>query len=247
MKRWIIGILLGGLLLSGCDRVTYVNIPTQTTDSTTPPASTVSGPTTKPTKPTVTTTPTLPPVATKPTTAPTTAPSAPDRTEPEPPATRPPETEPPVTEPVPTTEPTTAPTEPAPTTEPTTAPTEPAPTTEPTTAPTEPTDPPREDTLFYALVYGVDGRRSDADLPALTLEDTLCSEAAMAIQHYLSTGATPTGCVVVALDPALTDGEMVDLFLTLCGDGTILNEANTRYGVALTQVGEMYYAAGIFA
>ena len=178
MKRWIIGILLGGLLLSGCDRVTYVNIPTQTTDSTTAPASTVSGPTT--------------------TTAPTTAPSEPDRTEP--PVTRPPETEPPATEPAPTTAPTTAPTEPVPTTETTTAPTEPAPTTEPTTAPTEPTDPPREDTLFYALVYGVDGRRSAAGLPALTLDDTLCSEAAMAIQHYLSTGASPVGCTVVGID-----------------------------------------------
>lgn len=225
MKRWIIGILLGGLLLSGCDRVTYVNIPTQTTDSTTAPASTVSGPTTKPT--------------------PTTAPSEPDRTEP--PATRPPETEPPATEPTPTTAPTTAPTEPVPTTEPTTAPTEPAPTTEPTTAPTEPTDPPREDTLFYALVYGVDGRRSAAGLPALTLDDTLCSEAAMAIQHYLSTGASPVGCTVVALDPALTDGEMVDLFLTLCGDETILSEAYTRYGVALTSDNGVYYAAGFFA
>ena len=159
MKRWIIGILLGGLLLSGCDRVTYVNIPTQTTDSTT-------------------------------------------------------------------------------------APTEPEPTTEPTTAPTEP---PREDTLFYALVYGVDGRRSAAGLPALTLDDTLCSEAAMAIQHYLSTGASPVGCTVVALDPALTDGEMVDLFLTLCGDETILSEAYTRYGVALTSDNGVYYAAGFFA
>ena len=238
MKRWIIGILLGGLLLSGCDRVTYVNIPTQTTDSTTAPASTVSGPTTKPTP---TTAPTLPPVSSKPTTAPTTAPSEPDRTEP--PATRPPETEPPATEPAPTT----APTEPAPTTEPTTAPTEPAPTTEPTTAPTEPTDPPREDTLFYALVYGVDGRRSAAGLPALTLDDTLCSEAAMAIQHYLSTGASPVGCTVVALDPALTDGEMVDLFLTLCGDETILSEAYTRYGVALASDSGVYYAAGFFA
>ena len=236
MKRWIIGILLGGLLLSGCDRVTYVNIPTQTTDSTTAPASTVSGPTTKPTP---TTAPTLPPVSSKPTTAPTTAPSEPDRTEP--PVTRPPETEPPATEP------TTAPTEPVPTTEPTTAPTEPAPTTEPTTAPTEPTDPPREDTLFYALVYGVDGRRSAAGLPALTLDDTLCSEAAMAIQHYLSTGASPVGCTVVALDPALTDGEMVDLFLTLCGDETILSEAYTRYGVALTSDNGVYYAAGFFA
>ena len=237
MKRWIIGILLGGLLLSGCDRVTYVNIPTQTTDSTTTPASTVSGPTTKPTE---TKAPTLPPVSSKPTTAPTPAPSEPDRTEP--PATRPPETEP-----TPTTAPTTAPTEPVPTTEPTTAPTEPAPTTEPTTAPTEPTDPPREDTLFYALVYGVDGRRSAAGLPALTLDDTLCSEAAMAIQHYLSTGASPVGCTVVALDPALTDGEMVDLFLTLCGDETILSEAYTRYGVALTSDNGVYYAAGFFA
>ncbi|GEM_PF-5037800 len=235
MKRWIIGILLGGLLLSGCDRVTYVNIPTQTTDSTTAPASTVSGPTTKPTPTTV---PTLPPVSSKP----TTAPSEPDRTEP--PATRPPETEPPATEPAPTTAPTTAPTEPVPTTEPTTAPTEPEPTTEPTTAPTEP---PREDTLFYALVYGVDGRRSAAGLPALTLDDTLCSEAAMAIQHYLSTGASPVGCTVVALDPALTDGEMVDLFLTLCGDETILSEAYTRYGVALTSDNGVYYAAGFFA
>ena len=233
MKRWIIGILLGGLLLSGCDRVTYVNIPTQTTDSTSTPASTVSGPTTKPTP---TTAPTLPPVSSKPTTAPTTAPSEPDRTEP--PATRPPETEP-----TPTTAPTTAPTESAPTTEPTTAPTEPEPTTEPTTAPTEP---PREDTLFYALVYGVDGRRSAAGLPALTLDDTLCSEAAMAIQHYLSTGASPVGCTVVALDPALTDGEMVDLFLTLCGDETILSEAYTRYGVALTSDSGAYYAAGFF-
>ena len=231
MKRWIIGILLGGLLLSGCDRVTYVNIPTQTTDSTTTPASTVSGPTTKPTPTTV---PTLPPVSSKPTTAPTTAPSEPDRTEP--PATRPPETEPPATEPAPTTAPTTAPTEPAPT--------EPEPTTEPTTAPTEP---PREDTLFYALVYGVDGRRSAAGLPALTLDNTLCSEAAMAIQHYLSTGASPVGCTVVALDPALTDGEMVDLFLTLCGDETILSEAYTRYGVALTSDSGVYYAAGFFA
>ena len=219
MKRWIIGILLGGLLLSGCDRVTYVNIPTQTTDSTTTPASTVSGPTAKPTPTTV---PTLPPVSSKPTTAPTTAPSEPDRTEP--PATRP--------------------TEPAPTTEPTTAPTEPEPTTEPTTAPTEP---PREDTLFYALVYGVDGRRSAAGLPALTLDDTLCSEAAMAIQHYLSTGASPVGCTVVALDPALTDGEMVELFLTLCGDETILSEAYTRYGVALASDNGVYYAAGFFA
>lgn len=235
MKRWIIGILLGGLLLSGCDRVTYVNIPTQTTDSTTAPASTVSGPTTKPTP---TTAPTLPTVTSKP----TTAPSEPDRTEP--PATRPPETEPPATEPAPTTAPTTAPTEPAPTTEPTTAPTEPEPTTEPTTAPTEP---PREDTLFYALVYGVDGRRSAAGLPALTLDDTLCSEAAMAIQHYLSTGASPVGCTVVALDPALTDGEMVELFLTLCGDETILSEAYTRYGVALTSDNGVYYAAGFFA
>ena len=235
MKRWIIGILLGGLLLSGCDRVTYVNIPTQTTDSTTAPASTVSGPTTKPTPTTV---PTLPPVSSKP----TTAPSEPDRTEP--PATRPPETEPPATEPAPTTAPTTAPTEPVPTTQPTTAPTEPEPTTEPTTAPTEP---PREDTLFYALVYGVDGRRSAAGLPALTLDDTLCSEAAMAIQHYLSTGASPVGCTVVALDPALTDGEMVDLFLTLCGDETILSEAYTRYGVALTSDNGVYYAAGFFA
>jgi len=235
VKRWIIGILLGGLLLSGCDRVTYVNIPTQTTDSTTAPASTVSGPTTKPTPTTV---PTLPPVSSKP----TTAPSEPDRTEP--PATRPPETEPPATEPAPTTAPTTAPTEPVPTTEPTTAPTEPEPTTEPTTAPTEP---PREDTLFYALVYGVDGRRSAAGLPALTLDDTLCSEAAMAIQHYLSTGASPVGCTVVALDPALTDGEMVDLFLTLCGDETILSEAYTRYGVALTSDNGVYYAAGFFA
>ena len=235
MKRWIIGILLGGLLLSGCDRVTYVNIPTQTTDSTTAPASTVSGPTTKPTPTTV---PTLPPVSSKP----TTAPSEPDRTEP--PATRPPETEPPATEPAPTTAPTTAPTEPVPTTEPTTAPTEPEPTTEPTTAPTEP---PREDTLFYALVYGVDGRRSAAGLPALTLDDTLCSEAAMAIQHYLSTGASPVGCTVVALDPALTDGEMVDLFLTLCGDETILSEVYTRYGVALTSDNGVYYAAGFFA
>ena len=226
MKRWIIGILLGGLLLSGCDRVTYVNIPTQTTDSTTTPTSTVSGPTTKPTP---TTAPTLPPVSSKPTTAPTTAPSEPDRTEP--PATRPPETEPPATEP-------------APTTAPTTAPTEPEPTTEPTTAPTEP---PREDTLFYALVYGVDGRRSAAGLPALTLDDTLCSEAAMAIQHYLSTGASPVGCTVVALDPALTDGEMVDLFLTLCGDETILSEAYTRYGVALASDSGAYYAAGFFA
>lgn len=243
MKRWIIGILLGGLLLCGCDRVTYVNVPTRTTDAAATTAGTVSTPTTKPT----TGAPTLPPVTSKPTTAPTTAPSEPDRTEPEPPVTRPPETEPPVTEPAPTTEAPTAPTEPAPTTEPTTAPTEPEPTTEPTTAPTEPTDPPREDTLFYALVYGVDGRRSGADLPALTLEDTLCSEAAMAIQHYLSTGATPTGCTVVALDPALTDGEMVDLFLTLCGDETILNEANTRYGVALTSDNGVYYAAGIFA
>ena len=229
MKRWIIGILLGGLLLSGCDRVTYVNIPTQTTDSTSTPASTASGPTTKPTPTTV---PTLPPVSSKPTTAPTTAPSEPERTEP--PATRPPETEPPATEP-------------APTTAPTTAPTEPAPTTEPTTAPTEPTDPPREDTLFYALVYGVDGRRSAAELPALTLDDTLCSEAAMAIQHYLSTGASPVGCTVVALDPALTDGEMVDLFLTLCGDETILSEVYTRYGVALTSDNGVYYAAGFFA
>ena len=220
MKRWIIGILLGGLLLSGCDRVTYVNIPTQTTDSTSTPASTVSGPTTKPTP---TTAPTLPPVSSKPTTAPTTAPSEPDRTEP--PVTRPPETEPPATEPTPTT----------------------APTTEPTTAPTEPTDPPREDTLFYALVYGVDGRRSAAGLPALTLDDTLCSEAAMAIQHYLSTGASPVGCTVVALDPALTEGEMVDLFLTLCGDETILSEAYTRYGVALTSDNGVYYAAGFFA
>lgn len=235
MKRWIIGILLGGLLLSGCDRVTYVNIPTQTTDSTTAPASTVSGPTTKPTPTTV---PTLPPVSSKP----TTAPSEPDRTEP--PATRPPETEPPATEPAPTTAPTTAPTEPVPTTEPTTAPTEPEPTTEPTTAPTEP---PREDTLFYALVYGVDGRRSAAGLPALKLDDTLRSEAAMAIQHYLSTGASPVGCTVVALDPALTDGEMVDLFLTLCGDETILSEAYTRYGVALTSDNGVYYAAGFFA
>ena len=209
MKRWIIGILLGGLLLSGCDRVTYVNIPTQTTDSTTTPASTVSGPTTKPTPTTV---PTLPPVSSKPTTAPTTAPSEPDRTEP--PATRPPETEPPATEPAPT---------------------------------TAPTEPPREDTLFYALVYGVDGRRSAAGLPALTLDDTLCSEAAMAIQHYLSTGASPVGCTVVALDPALTDGEMVDLFLTLCGDETILSEAYTRYGVALTSDNGVYYAAGFFA
>ena len=231
MKRWIIGILLGGLLLSGCDRVTYVNIPTQTTDSTSTPASTASGPTTKPTE---TKAPTLPPVSSKPTTAPTTAPSEPDRTEP------------PATEPAPTTAPTTAPTEPVPTTEPTTAPTEPAPTTEPTTAPTEPTDPPREDTLFYALVYGVDGRRSAAGLPALTLDDTLCSEAAMAIQHYLSTGASPVGCTVVALDPALTDGEMVDLFLTLCGDETILSEAYTRYGVALTSDNGVYYAAGFF-
>lgn len=239
MKRWIIGILLGGLLLSGCDRVTYVKIPTQTTDSTTTPASTVSGPTTKPTPTTV---PTLPPVTSKPTTAPTTASSEPDRTEP--PATRPPETEPPATEHAPTTAPTTAPTEPAPTTEPTTAPTEPEPTTEPTTAPTEP---PREDTLFYALVYGVDGRRSAAGLPALTLDDTLCSEAAMAIQHYLSTGASPVGCTVVALDPALTDGEMVDLFLTLCGDETILSEAYARYGVALTSDSGVYYAAGFFA
>ena len=239
MKRWIIGILLGGLLLSGCDRVTYVNIPTQTTDSTTTPASTVSGPTTKPTPTTV---PTLPPVSSKPTTAPTTAPSEPDRTEP--PATRPPETEPPATEPAPTTAPTTAPTEPAPPTEPTTAPTEPEPTTEPTTAPTEP---PREDTLFYALVYGVDGRRSAAGLPALKLDDTLRSEAAMAIQHYLSTGASPVGCTVVALDPALTDGEMVELFLTLCGDETILSEAYTRYGVALTSDNGVYYAAGFFA
>lgn len=237
MKRWIIGILLGGLLLSGCDRVTYVNIPTQTTDSTTTPASTASGPTTKLTE---TKAPTLPPVSSKPTTAPTTAPSEPERTEP--PATRPPETEP-----TPTTAPTTAPTEPVPTTEPTTAPTEPAPTTEPTTAPTEPTDPPREDTLFYALVYGVDGRRSAAGLPALTLDDTLCSEAAMAIQHYLSTGASPVGCTVVALDPALTDGEMVDLFLTLCGDETILSEAYTRYGVALASDSGAYYAAGFFA
>lgn len=239
MKRWIIGILLGGLLLSGCDRVTYVNIPTKTTDSTTTPASTVSGPTTKPTERKA---PTLPPVTSKPTTAPTTAPSEPDRTEP--PAPRPPETEPPATEPAPTTAPTTAPTEPAPTTEPTTAPTEPEPTTEPTTAPTEP---PREDTLFYALVYGVDGRRSAAGLPALTLDDTLCSEAAMAIQHYLSTGASPVGCTVVALDPALTDGEMVELFLTLCGDETILSEAYTRYGVALTSDSGVYYAAGFFA
>ncbi len=239
MKRWIIGILLGGLLLSGCDRVTYVNIPTQTTDSTTTPASTVSGPTTKPTPTTV---PTLPPVTSKPTTAPTTAPSEPARTEP--PVTRPPETEPPATEPAPTTAPTTAPTEPAPTTEPTTAPTEPEPTTEPTTAPTEP---PREDTLFYALVYGVDDRRSAAGLPALTLDNTLCSEAAMAIQHYLSTGASPVGCTVVALDPALTDGEMVELFLTLCGDETILSEAYARYGVALTSDSGVYYAAGFFA
>ena len=89
-------------------------------------------------------------------------------------------------------------TEPTPTT-PTTAPTEPVPTTEPTTAPRSRHPPPnpygpyraygpaREDTLFYALVYGVDGRRSAAGLPALTLDDTLCSEAAMAIQHYLST------------------------------------------------------------
>ena len=130
--------------------------------------------------------------------------------------------------------------------EPTTAPTEPAPTTEPTTAPTEPTDPPREDTLFYALVYGVDGRRSAAELPAMTLDDTLCSEAAMAIQHYLSTGAAPVGCTVVALDPALTDGEMVDLFLTLCGDETILSEAYTRYGVALASDNGVYYAAGFF-
>ena len=229
MKRWIIGILLGGFLLSGCDRVTYVNIPTQTTDSTTTPTSTVSGPTTKPTPTTV---PTLPPVTSKPTTAPTTAPSEPDRTEP------------PATEPAPTTAPTTAPTEPAPTTEPTTAPTEPEPTTEPTTAPTEP---PREDTLFYALVYGVDGRRSAAGLPALTLDDTLCSEAAMAIQHSLSTGASPVGCTVVALDPALTDGEMVELFLTLCGDETILSEAYTRYGVALASDNGVYYAAGFFA
>lgn len=241
MKRWIIGILLGGLLLSGCDRVTYVNIPTQTTDSISTPASTASGPTTKPTE---TKAPTLPTVTSKPTTAPTTAPSEPDRTEP--PVTRPPETEPPATEPAPTTAPTTAPTEPVPTTEPTTAPTEPAPTTEPTTAPTEPTDPPREDTLFYALVYGVDGRRSAAELPALTLDDTLCSEAAMAIQHYLSTGAAPVGCTVVALDPALTDGEMVDLFLTLCGDETILSEAYTRYGVALASDNGVYYAAGFF-
>lgn len=239
MKRWIIGILLGGLLLSGCDRVTYVNIPTQTTDSTTTPASTVSGPTTKPTPTTVST---LPPVSSKPTTAPTTAPSEPDRTEP--PATQPPETEPPATEPAPTTAPTTAPTEPAPTTEPTTAPTEPEPTTEPTTAPTEP---PREDTLFYALVYGVDDRRSAAGLPALTLDNTLCSEAAMAIQHYLSTGASPVGCTVVALDPALTDGEMVELFLTLCGDETILSEAYARYGVALASDNGVYYAAGFFA
>lgn len=239
MKRWIIGILLGGLLLSGCDRVTYVNIPTQTTESTTTPASTVSGPTTKPTPTTV---PTLPPVTSKPTTAPTTAPSEPARTEP--PVTRPPETEPPATEPAPTTAPTTAPTEPAPTTEPTTAPTEPEPTTEPTTAPTEP---PREDTLFYALVYGVDDRRSAAGLPALNLDNTLCSEAAMAIQHYLSTGASPVGCTVVALDPALTDGEMVELFLTLCGDETILSEAYTRYGVALTSDSGVYYAAGFFA
>ena len=209
MKRWIIGILLGGLLLSGCDRVTYVNIPTQTTDSTSTPASTASGPTTKPTE---TKAPTLPTVTSKP----TTAPSEPDRTEP--PVTRPPETEPPATEP--------------------------APTTEPTTAPTEP---PREDTLFYALVYGVDGRRSAAGLPALTLDDTLCSEAAMAIQHYLSTGASPVGCTVVALDPALTDGEMVDLFLTLCGDETILSEAYTRYGVALASDSGAYYAAGFFA
>ena len=218
MKRWIIGILLGGLLLSGCDRVTYVNIPTQTTDSTTTPTSTVSGPTAKPTPTTV---PTLPPVTSKPTTAPTMAPSEPDRTEP--PATRPPETEPPATEPAPTTAPTTAPTEPA------------------------PTEPPREDTLFYALVYGVDGRRSAAGLPALTLDDTLCSEAAMAIQHYLSTGASPVGCTVVALDPALTDGEMVELFLTLCGDETILSEAYTRYGVALASDNGVYYAAGFFA
>ena len=234
MKRWIIGILLGGLLLSGCDRVTYVNIPTQTTDSTSTPASTVSGPTTKPTE---TKAPTLPTVTSKP----TTAPSEPDRTEP--PVTRPPETEPPATEPAPTTAPTTAPTEPVPTTEPTTAPTEPEPTTEPTTAPTEP---PREDTLFYALVYGVDGRRSAAGLPALKLDDTLRSEAAMAIQHYLSTGASPVGCTVVALDPALTDGEMVELFLTLCGDETILSEAYTRYGVALTSDNGVYYAAGFF-
>ena len=140
-----------------------------------------------------------------------------------------------------TTPPETQSTQPA---EETTAPTEPEPTTEPTTAPTEP---PREDTLFYALVYGVDGRRSAAGLPALTLDDTLCSEAAMAIQHYLSTGASPVGCTVVALDPALTDGEMEDLFLTLCGDETILSEAYARYGVALTSDSGVYYAAGFFA
>lgn len=93
----------------------------------------------------------------------------------------------------------------------------------------------------------MDGRRSAAGLPALTLDDTLCSEAAMAIQHYLSTGASPVGCTVVALDPALTDGEMVDLFLTLCGDETILSEAYTRYGVALTSDNGVYYAAGFFA
>ena len=68
----------------------------------------------------------------------------------------------------------------------------------------------------------------------------------MAIQHYLSTGASPVGCTVVALDPALTDGEMVDLFLTLCGDETILSEAYTRYGVALASDSGAYYAAGFF-
>ena len=100
---------------------------------------------------------------------------------------------------------------------------------------------------FGPLVYGVDGRRSAAGLPALNLDNTLCSEAAMAIQHYLSTGASPVGCTVVALDPALTDGEMVELFLTLCGDETILSEAYTRYGVALTSDSGVYYAAGFFA
>ena len=92
----------------------------------------------------------------------------------------------------------------------------------------------------------MDGRRSAAGLPALKLDDTLRSEAAMAIQHYLSTGASPVGCTVVALDPALTDGEMVDLFLTLCGDETILSEAYTRYGVALASDNGVYYAAGFF-
>lgn len=239
MKRWIIGILLGGLLLSGCDRVTYVNIPTQTTDSTTAPASTVSGPTTKPTE---TKAPTLPTVTSKP----TTAPSEPD--------------------------PDGAACYPAPGNR---APGHGACTDNspyhgshragpyhgtdngphgaghPPPNPLRPlpslrTRPERTHcSMHWSMGWMAAG--SAAGLPALTLDDTLCSEAAMAIQHYLSTGASPVGCTVVALDPALTDGEMVDLFLTLCGDETILSEAYTRYGVALTSDNGVYYAAGFFA